>query len=144
MKAKRAQKNPNLSESAQLPSDRPVGYKLYISVSNAKSKRLCTHQQATEPAISLIVSRHRCLGSGPWCLWCHCFLLMIADMNSKATLKRHNIAKAFILKMGNVESWDRRTETENTEKSRKKDQKEKFSSGKSYRVFHLNCIYHFM
>lgn len=87
--------NPNLSDSAQLLFDSPTGYKLYISVSNAKSKRLCTHQQATEPAISLIVSRHGCLGSWPWYSWCHCFPLMNSDNNSKAILKSSNIAFTF-------------------------------------------------
>ena len=85
--------NPNLSDSAQLLFDSPAGYKLYISVSNAKSKRLCTHQQATEPAISLIVSRRGCLGSWPWCSWCHCLPLMNADRNSKAILKSSNITQ---------------------------------------------------
>lgn len=94
-KAKLAQINLNLSDSARLHFDSPAGYKHHISVSNVKSKRLCTHQQATEPPISLIVSRHGYFGSWPLYSWCHCFPLKNADKNSKAMLRRNDITEAF-------------------------------------------------
>lgn len=106
--------NQNLSDSAQLLFDSPAGYKLYISVSNAKSKRLCIHQQATEQAISLIVLRHECLGSWPWYSWRHCFPLTNADENSKDTLKSSVIIQVIVFYM--MCNFDD-TESENTAES---------------------------
>lgn len=70
----------------------PTSFTSLFQMQNQKT--LCTDQQATQTAISLIVSRRGCLGSWPWYSWCHCFPLMNADKNSKAILKSSNITHA--------------------------------------------------